>query len=196
MNAPAFCSDLSTIVYDFRIPSMAMMHSPTPAMAAPHQPIIVRVVTIAPAISTPAAMARKARQKGNPSRKARIAPVQAPVKGRGIATKIVSPRVSYLSTIFPLLLDRSNTQLIILSNSFTLLKSLTMGSRNSNRKGTGNRLPARATTKAMGQEIWNVFMANGIAPRSSDIGAAAVKKTLRNSDTVIMCFSKDWLEAV
>jgi len=96
----------------------------------------------------------KARQKLIPRRKAIIAPVQAPVKGNGIATKSAKPMVSYLSMIFPLRRDRSNTQLIILSNSFTLLSSFERGSRNSNRKGTGSRLPAIATTKAMGQEMW------------------------------------------
>lgn len=55
-------------------------------------------VTMTPASKTPDAMATKAGQKRNPSKKATAQPVQAPVMGRGMATKIakaVSPKFSW-----------------------------------------------------------------------------------------------------
>jgi hypothetical protein len=58
---------------------------------------IVATVTIAPAMSTPAAMAAKDGQNLKPSKKATAQPVQAPVKGKGMATKManaVSPKFS------------------------------------------------------------------------------------------------------
>ena len=51
---------------------------------------IVAAVTIAPAMSTPAAMAAKDGQNLKPNKKATTQPVQAPVKGMGIATKMAS----------------------------------------------------------------------------------------------------------
>ena len=48
-------------------------------------------VTMIPAMTTPAAIAGKAWRMRMPSRKARAAPVQAPVIGRGMATKMARP---------------------------------------------------------------------------------------------------------
>ena len=59
-------------------------------------PITV-AVTITPAMRTPAVIAAKAGQKRKPSKKATAQPVQAPVMGSGMATKIanaVSSKVS------------------------------------------------------------------------------------------------------
>ncbi len=50
-----------------------------------------RTVTMTPAMSTPIEMERKEGQKLNLERTAIIEPVQAPVIGRGMQTKMVSP---------------------------------------------------------------------------------------------------------
>ena len=52
----------------------------------------VIAVTIIPAIKTPKAIKGKARLMGMPNTKAAKAPVQAPVKGKGIATKIIKAK--------------------------------------------------------------------------------------------------------
>jgi len=66
-----------------------------------------------------------------------------------------------------------------------------MGPRNSSRKGTGSKLPANATRKAIGQEMSRFSIASGMAPRSSDMGAAAVKKTWKKFTRVITGFSQE-----
>ncbi len=55
-----------------------------------NQPKDVMTKTIAPAASTPREILRTERQKGMPKIKAATTPLQAPVKGRGMATKIKS----------------------------------------------------------------------------------------------------------
>ena len=164
------------------------MKRPIPAITAPHQPITVRVVTITPAMITPRTIAGKARQKLISRRKATIEPVQAPVTGKGIATNKIRPRAPYFSTIPPRRLDIVKTKFRILSKSRTLLRTLDTGPSRSSRKGTGRRLPANATRNASRQDRSRSSIASGIAPRSSDMGAAAVKNTSKNSAVVIDFF--------
>ncbi len=54
------------------------------------QPKDTMAKTIAPAASTPQDMLKTERQKGMPKIKAATTPLQAPVMGRGMATKIKS----------------------------------------------------------------------------------------------------------
>ena len=54
-------------------------------------------VTTTPAMITPASMARKAFLNLNPKIKAAAQPVQAPVAGNGMPTKMASPMEPYFS---------------------------------------------------------------------------------------------------
>ena len=72
-------------------------------------------VTTTPAMRIPPITAGKAYQKRTPKRNAATVPVQAPVIGRGMATKSTSPSASYRSTTLPLLLVRANSQVKNLS---------------------------------------------------------------------------------
>lgn len=107
---------------------------------------------MAAAMSTPSAIAKKARQKFMPRRKATIEPVQAPVTGRGMPTKSASPQNSALSKFLPRRLERSKIHLRMLSKSLTLLASLEMGPKRRSRIGMGRMLPAIDTPRTSGQE--------------------------------------------
>jgi hypothetical protein len=59
-----------------------------------------RMVTITPAPTTPNDTRGRAFLKGMPKRKAHKEPVQAPVKGRGMATKITKAKSLHFSNVF------------------------------------------------------------------------------------------------
>lgn len=130
-------------------------------------------------------MERKACLNSIPRRKATSAPVQAPVTGRGTATKSVRPILPYLSTVLPRRLVRLKSHSRTLSNIFILLRYFDRGSRNKRRKGTGRRLPRNETKKTEYQERSNSNNPVGIPPRSSDIGAAEIRNTQRYSRLII-----------
>jgi len=73
------------------------------------QPNNVATVTITPAIKTPIEIATNERIKPKSNKKATTLPVQAPVMGKGIATKRSNPKSSSLSTNRLLLRDRSKS---------------------------------------------------------------------------------------
>ena len=143
-----------------------------PAITAPSQPSRHRLVTIAPAMTTPITMDRKAYRNLKPSRKAAIDPVQAPVIGRGMATNNVKPIFSYFSMVFLRRLVWLKTQLTAFWPTSTRLTALANESKNSKRIGTGSRLPITAKQKALYHGIWNKFIAMGKVPRNSTNGKA------------------------
>ena len=145
-----------------------------PAIAAPTQPRRHRQVTMAPAMITPERIDKKAYLNFNPSRKAAIDPVQAPVMGRGIATKSINPILSYLSIVCPRRLVRSKTQLTTLCPIPTRLTALASDSKNNKSTGTGIKLPRMHKQKALYHGILNKFIATGRAPRSSTTGKADI----------------------
>ena len=159
---------------------MARALSATPAIAAPSQPSKHRLVTIAPAIITPARIDRKEYLNFRPSRKAAIQPGHAPVTGRGIATNRASPIFSYLSMLAPRFLVCLKTQSTNFCPAFTWQTALVSGSKNSRSIGTGNKLPVMARQKALCHGIWNKFMATGKPTRSSATGKADMM-TIHNS---------------
>jgi hypothetical protein len=67
-------------------------------------PVTVTVVTTIPAIKTPETIASNACLNLTPKTNAAAQPDQAPVAGRGIATKIVSARSPYFSKLSVLFL--------------------------------------------------------------------------------------------
>ena len=147
-KAPCCVSRQPYYLNDLQKPNMAKPLSPTPAISAPAQPSKERQVTIMPAMNTPIKIDRKACLNFKPKRTAVSEPVQTPVAGRGIATNNAKPIRSYFSTTLPCLLVRSKIQCNIRSTKPILLSSLDVILRNKRRKGTGNRLPMIANTKA------------------------------------------------
>ena len=74
-------------------------------------PVIVKTVTIIPAITTPEKMVRIDFLISRLNRYAIREAVQAPVKGKGIATKTINASSSYFSILlFALSLVLSNTE--------------------------------------------------------------------------------------
>jgi len=104
-------------------------------------------------------------------------PIQAPVIGKGTATKSISPTLSYLSIILPCFRVRSNTQSIILLLKPTWLSHPVIESRNSSRKGTGSKLPTTDRANALCHDIPKRFIATGNAPLSSTTGTMDTTKT-------------------
>jgi len=72
-------------------------------------------------------MARKDFLYDKPNRNAAAAPVQAPVTGNGIPTKITKPRNSQVSIIFPFRRVLANNQLKNLSPRDQRIKKLDIG---------------------------------------------------------------------
>jgi hypothetical protein len=91
------------------------------------QPNSVAKVTTIPAINTPIEIATKDLEKPKSNKKAATLPVQAPVIGKGIATKRTSPRSSSLSTNRLLFRVLENSHLKNRSNMLKRLKNLDTG---------------------------------------------------------------------
>mmetsp|Transcript_7383 Transcript_7383/g.11348 ORF Transcript_7383/g.11348 Transcript_7383/m.11348 type:complete len:210 (-) Transcript_7383:190-819(-) len=124
---------------------------------------------MAPADTTPVKMDEMAKAVGMPRMKDAMAPVHAPVPGRGIPTKAARDTHCFLRDPTPKLLDffsaRSRTGAI---NAFSL--SL----RNKNKRGTmGTMLPKTLASKTVviGSPI---HTPTGMAPRNSTTGMAAI----------------------
>jgi len=97
-------------------------------------------------------MAGKERLKGMPKMNAATLPVQAPVQGKGIATKVAKainlPYFSALPKNLFLVLIKS--QLKNLLNSFEFfIKKDEIGSSNQRRKTTGNKFPKKEIIKVV-----------------------------------------------
>jgi len=141
-------------------------------------PEVVKTETITPAIKTPSETKGKATLNGKPKRKAAMAPLQPPVKGNGIATKITNPISSYFliwsSTFFLVLLKN---QFIIFLKKFDFFdKKFETGSKNNKRKNTGIRFPKKEIKKTFQNDKLKIKIPVGIAPLSSEIGAIAKRK--------------------
>ena len=143
-------------------------------MRAPNHPSKQRVVTITPAISTPAATEMAAHFRSIESSTAAREPVHAPVTGRGTATNNANPIYLYF-LIMPLF-----WRVIVNSLSKNLLKNgkrLSSRDANSTNKritGTGRRFPITARGNTVYHGISRRFTPKGIAPRSSINGNAAI----------------------
>ena len=72
------------------IEAAASIARETPAMDAPIHPDRVSAVMIVPAMPTPMRIAKKDGRSGKSRMEAAMAPVHAPVRGRGRATKSMS----------------------------------------------------------------------------------------------------------
>jgi len=133
---------------------------------------------MAPAIMTPARIDKKAFLKLNLNATPASEPVQAPVTGNGMATNSISPTRLYLSIILPRRRARLSSHSKYLLKILTLPKCREMATRNNRMIGTGMRLPARASRKALYHGRCNSNMASGMAPRSSIIGRVATIMTI------------------
>jgi hypothetical protein len=129
-------------------PEIARPLSPIPAITAPLQPRRLKQVTITPAINIPIRIDKKAYLNFKPKRTATIEPVQAPVNGRGMATNNAKPIRSYLSTVLPRFLVRSENRDSIRLKMGILLRSLEVVLKNNRIKSTGNKLPMIANERA------------------------------------------------
>ncbi len=98
-------------------------------------------VTITPAVRTPITTPVSAYLKLRPMRNAAIEPVQAPVIGKGSATKIARPSVLYFSTIRERDLVCENNQSKKRLKGLHLERNLEKGPRNNKIKIAGIRLP-------------------------------------------------------
>ena len=81
-------------------------------MIAPHIPNILKVVTIMPARHIPIKMQSSAGKNFIPKIYAAMLPVHAPVTGKGIMTKSMSPNASYffIRAPFRLVLAKSHSK--------------------------------------------------------------------------------------
>lgn len=152
--------------------------SPTPAMTAPTQPNRHSTVTITPDNSTPRKIDSKASLNLNPSKNATIEPVQAPVTGKGMETKSISPIRPYLSTSLPRRCAMPKTHSSAVPTMPILVATRLTKPRKIRRKGTGRMLPTTAMGKAKYHGIWKTFIATGSAPLSSTMGSIETINTI------------------
>ena len=85
-----------------------------------------------------------------------MAPLQPPVKGNGIATKVAKPTAPYFSILelcFFLVFSKSQTK-NLLKNADFLDNQLETGSKNKRMKMTGIKFPITETKKAIAQFRW------------------------------------------
>ncbi len=142
------------------------------------------IVTIVALMRRPVNIAAKAFGYDNPNRKAAAAPVQAPVTGNGIPTKITNPRNSQVSIILPFRRVLKNNQLKNLSPCGHFLKKLEMGP---NRTRIGieiRKFPATAQIKACCQVIFPMVIAQGKATLSSPMGVIDSKKVIQRGSWI------------
>ncbi len=100
-------------------------------------------VTITPAIITPTRINGKAFLKGTPKTKAATEPVQAPVTGKGIATKVMSakaPKILKRVSCFFLVLSKSQVK-NLLKNTECSESHLETDSKKRSKKTIGKILP-------------------------------------------------------
>ncbi len=119
-----------------------------PAIVAPIQPRLVSIVTRIPAITTPIDMVKKDLQKGRRRTIEIIDAVQAPVPGSGIAVKIMSPVLSYLSTMALLFWAWAKRRSNSLLKKLILLSQWIIVSRVRRISGTGRMLPTKEIPRA------------------------------------------------
>jgi hypothetical protein len=98
-------------------------------------------LTIIPAIKTPISIAKNERLMRNSNKLAATVPVQAPVTGRGIATKRTSPQKPHFSTspdFFSTRLNQREKKLPIIGMPSNLSKN---NLKNKSKGTTGSKLP-------------------------------------------------------
>lgn len=166
-------------VTDRRRERIPRVISAIPAIIAPQIPSKERVVTITAAMNTPKRIDIMALWNLMLKRNAATEPVQAPVMGKGMATKSIRPIDLYLSTTALLLLVRLNSQSKKILKNFILLSSLEKGPSNSSMGETGIIFPTIAMGTTINQGILKKFMPAGIPPRSSNMGSIEIISTAR-----------------
>jgi hypothetical protein len=132
--------------------------------------------TITEAMQTPIKIAENAHLNRTLKRVAAIHAVHAPVIGKGIATKSINPKNSYLSTRSLRRLVFSKSHLKNLLKGQNLPKNSDTGSSKKSIGITGMRLPRmeKKTTLLISRPI---ARPSGIAPLSSKTGIAATTIT-------------------
>mmetsp|Transcript_1063 Transcript_1063/g.3131 ORF Transcript_1063/g.3131 Transcript_1063/m.3131 type:complete len:236 (+) Transcript_1063:240-947(+) len=153
---------------------MSVAMSARTTMAAPTLPAAVRAATMRPAETTPAKMEVRASTRGMPRTKAIMAPVQAPVPGKGTPTKAASA-VHRLSP------SRTWDDLERAFWSGALRRRWTMGALSARRSGTmGIMLPTMQRRKVL-RSGTPMRTPTGMAPRSSTTGMPAIAATITES---------------
>ncbi len=135
---------------------------------------------MAPAMTTPRKMAGTAWRIRISSRAATNAPVQAPVPGSGMATRITRPGRRYFRTTRPFRWARRSRAVTFSPNSFVFRSHPKIRRISSKMKGTGTMFPAMAATQAAAGGS-PAATPTGMAPRSSSTGTMAVRKVSSNS---------------
>mmetsp|Transcript_287 Transcript_287/g.474 ORF Transcript_287/g.474 Transcript_287/m.474 type:complete len:316 (-) Transcript_287:168-1115(-) len=151
----------------------------TVAAMAPVFPAFTRILIMIPAKSTPALIAEADSLNPMPSRKAPMAPVQAPVPGRGMPTNRATARDRFFSDPRPLDFSaaRSNTGFI----TFCMVLFLRAASRGM----MGIRFPTthRASTFSRGRPI---HWPTGMPPLSSTTGMALMIISTTSSGSPVL----------
>jgi hypothetical protein len=141
-------------------------------------------VTIKVAPKTPKLTQRKPSLGFIPKRVLAKAPVQAPVMGRGIATKIANPNLPHLAyspeNAFSVLLNHQSKNLLKkekLADKYfcPYFKKYIKGN-------IGNKLPNIDKIMVLKYPNLKTNKPKGIAPRNSKIGTMAVKRTFNSLD--------------
>lgn len=133
-----------------------------------------------PAIKTPNNTEITALAGFIPRRKEAIEPVQAPVKGRGMATKIINPNTLYLSIKLLLDLVCLKSQLKNLSKILNLLlRKSDIGPKRNIISIGGIILPIYDNKKDIPKGILYTNKASGRDNLSSPTGVIARKKTVK-----------------
>ena len=131
-----------------------------------------------PAIRTPTSIAAKAWWRGIPNVKATAQPVQAPVTGKGIATKGIRASAPYLRTLSLCRCVLAKSHLKKASKIAYFLRSHSdTRSRNRRTGKTGIIFPTIDSRKASTYPILNPKTASGMDARSSPKGSIAVNIT-------------------
>ena len=140
---------------------------------------MVTAVVMPPATTSPSKIAGRAVRRRMSSRDATSAPVQAPVPGRGMATRTNSPARRYFRTMRPFRWARRSSQTIFGPKNRVSRSQLNTRRVSSMINGTGNRFPKIAITQATAGGS-PAAMPTGMAPRSSMTGTMAVAKVISN----------------
>ena len=136
-------------------------------------------------------MAGRAVRSRRSSTSATRAPVQAPVPGSGIATRMIRPMVRYFFTIRPLRCARRSSQSIFGPTQLDLRSQSKIRRSKRMRKGIGTRLPRMAAAAAAAGGRPAAIPA-GIAPRSSSTGTMAMRNVMRSSPKKVSNKSIDY----
>ena len=136
------------------------------------------MVTITAAITTPNATAKKAGIKRMRKIEAIIAPVHAPVPGKGTATKSIRPIASYRSTISACCLALLNSHSKNLRINLVLLNFLDIVSNKKYMGAMGRILPNTENKNVSLTPCFNINMPMGMEALNSVTGRLAKNKII------------------